>query len=81
MNRPIAEIQADLNAAYAARRKALEAESYSQNSGQGSLSVSRSLANINKTIGYLKEELEEAQEEAGINTGGIFNPVFVRGNL
>lgn len=81
MARSITDIQTDLTAAYAARRKALEAESYSQNSGQGSLSVSRSLSSINKTIAILKDELEEAQEEAGMNTGGIFNPVFVRGNL
>lgn len=82
MARPVSEIQADLDVAYAARRKALEAEAYSQNSGQGSLSVTRSLQHINETIKQLESELDGAQADAAAGSsggGGIFCPVFTRG--
>lgn len=71
-----------MNVAYAARRKALEAEAYSQNSGQGSLSVTRSLKNINETIKQLETELDGVKADAaagGSGKGGIFCPVFTRG--
>lgn len=75
MGRPIPEIQEDLKVAYQSRRKALEAASYSQNSGQGSISVSRNLTEINKTISSLETELENAQ--ANVNgCGDVLNFVF-----
>jgi hypothetical protein len=61
MSRPIADIQSDLTAAYAARRKALEAEKYSLNSGQGSQTAERNLAAINATIVSLEREMDDAQ--------------------
>lgn len=64
MSRTLAAIQADLDLAYAARAKALEAESYTLDSGQGRRSVTRNLQNIEKTIRTLKDEYAEAESEA-----------------
>lgn len=60
MSRDPTEIQADLDAAYAARRAALQAEEYSIDTGQGRQSAKRNLANIEKTIQILKREYEDA---------------------
>lgn len=56
------EIQADLDAAIAGRRAAMQAQGYSLDTGQGKQSVNRaSLAEFNKTIRELQAELSEAQ--------------------
>lgn len=61
MARAVDEIQADLTAAYAARRAALQAQSYSVDSGQGRSSVNRAeLEKIQKVVKALEFELEEA---------------------
>ena len=65
MARSVTDISLDLAAAYAARRKALEAEEYSIDSGQGR----RSLVNIERTIRVLEAELNDATSNG---------PVFVR---
>lgn len=77
MSRAVADIQADLTIAYNARRKALEAESYTQDSGQGRLTVTRSLENIARIIRTLEDELENAVDPYG----GIIAPTFDRGVL
>lgn len=77
MSRAVAEIQAELAIAYAARKKALEAESYTQDSGQGRITVTRSLDNINRTIRTLEDELETAVDPSG----GLIAPTFDRGML
>lgn len=69
MARSVTDISLDLAAAYAARRKALEAEEYSIDSGQGRQSVRRSLVNIERTIRVLEAELNDATSNG---------PVFVR---
>jgi hypothetical protein len=80
MSRKISDIQTDLDTAYAARRKALEALSYSQNSGQGSISVTRaSLDSITSLIKDLESELADASTSS--RAAGVFCPVFDRGNL
>lgn len=73
MARDIAEIQADLTAAYESRRTALQAQNYSLDTGQGKQSVTRaSLSEINKTIRELQAELEEAQNAwGGLMTGSF----------
>ena len=54
-----ANIQADLDAAYAARRTALQHKSYRMDSGQGSQQVERqSLADIQNMIRNLESDLE-----------------------
>jgi len=58
-SRTAAEIQIDLDAAYAARRAAL-IESYTLDTGQGRQSVNRNLPAINATIRDLESELAEA---------------------
>ena len=66
MPRTVEDIQTDLDEAYAARRVALKAQSYSSDSGQSKQSVSRaSLSDINKTIRELQIELENASAIAG----------------
>lgn len=65
MSRPISEIQADLAVAYEGRRKALNVEEYTTDSGQGRSSAKRNLPNINATIRLLEDELEEAQGTSG----------------
>jgi hypothetical protein len=61
------EIQADLDAAYASRRKALDVEEYTIDSGQGRQTVRRSLVNIERTIRVLESELNEST-----NSGPVF---------
>jgi hypothetical protein len=59
--RTVTDIQADLDAAIAARRTALSAQEYSLDTGQGRQSVKRAnLSDINKTIRELELELESA---------------------
>lgn len=71
MARSSTEIQLDLTAAYAARRDAMTAQKYNFNSGQGSQGVERaSLADINKTIRMLEQELEDSTEP-GILAGNF----------
>jgi len=73
--RSVIEIQADLEAAYASRRIALSAQSYSLDTGQGKQQVQRAnLDEINKTIRLLELELET---ESDIN-GGIFSAQYAR---
>ena len=71
MSRPLDEIQADLVAAYAARRAALSAESYSLDSGQSRQSVQRNLKNIEATIRSLSDEKLEAATE--LNNDGMLS--------
>lgn len=71
MSRPVADIDADLAVAYAARRKALEVEEYSTDSGQGRTSAKRSLSNINATIRALEDEREAADGSCG-NTVSVY---------
>lgn len=74
--RSSSDIQADLDAALTARRTALQAQSYSLDTGQGKQMVQRAnLTEINKTIRDLTSELEQAQaSESGDNgvTAGSF---------
>lgn len=65
MSRPVADIQADLEIAYAARRKALQVEEYSTDSGQGRTSAKRNLPNIEATISILESELADADGSGG----------------
>jgi hypothetical protein len=60
VSRAVADIQADLTAAYAARRKAMDAKSYGVNTGQGQITVTRDLKELNATIRELESELGEA---------------------
>jgi len=72
------EIQADLDAAYTARRTALSAQSYSLDTGQGKQQVQRAnLSEINKTIRELETELEDAVSSESGNSG-ILAPTFRR---
>ena len=66
-------IQADLDAAYVARRSALDAASYSLDTGQGRQQVQRAeLTQINATIRELESELQGAVEDAsGFGSVGI----------
>ena len=60
MARAVDEIQADLTAAYAARRAALQAQSYSVDSGQGRSSVNRAeLEKIQKVVKALDKMLKQ----------------------
>ena len=71
MARSVAEIQADLTAAYASRTAAMSAQSYTLDTGQGRQTVERaSLSDINKTIRELTQELEDATEP-GILAGNF----------
>lgn len=71
-------IQSDLDEAYSIRLKAMNAQSYMEDSGQGKQSVTRAnLSEINKTINILESELENAlAEESG--SCGIEFPSFKR---
>lgn len=63
MARSATDIQLDLDAAYASRRKTLQAQGYQIDSGQGSQRVERAkLAEINATINSLEAELESAND-------------------
>jgi len=71
MARSVTEIQADLTAAYAARRAAFQAQSYSMDSGQGRQSVTRAdLKAISLEISILEQELEDADTGS---TGMIYS--------
>jgi len=77
--RTSAEIKVEYLIWIAARTKIAEgAQSYTLNTGQGSQTVTRAdLPGINKTIGILKQEYEEAiAEESG--ESGILAPTFRR---
>lgn len=66
MARTTAEIQLDLDAAYAARRSALQAQSYSLDTGQGRQQVERAnLTEIKKQIRELEAEMAEAIDPEG----------------
>lgn len=65
MSRPVADIQADLDIAYQARRNALKVEEYSTDSGQGRTSAKRNLPNIEATIRILESELADASDTGG----------------
>ena len=68
MARTAAEIQTDLDAAYAARRAALLGQSYALDTGQGRQTVTRAnLTEINRTIQALETELSEVVD--GANPG------------
>lgn len=70
MARSATDIQADLDAAYAARRAAFQAQSYSFDSGQGRQQVTRvDMAALSTEISILEEELEDALGPQGLVTG------------
>lgn len=72
MARSITDIQADLTAAYAARRAALtDPEEFSLDTGQGRMSGKRSLPNIEQTIRNLEAELASA-ESGGVSPSFVF---------
>jgi hypothetical protein len=65
-----AEIKVDLDAALTARRTALQAQSYSLDTGQGKQQVQRAdLGAINKTIRELQTEYDEAVASESGDTG------------
>lgn len=75
MARDSAEIQLDLDAAYAARRAALTGgESYKLDTGHGSQSVTRNLKNIESVIKSLEAEMADATDPSG----GVLAPTFRR---
>lgn len=75
MARDSAEIQVDLDAAYAARRSALTGgESYRLDTGHGSQAVTRNLKNIESAIKSLEAEMADAVDPSG----GILAPTFRR---
>ena len=62
MARSYADVQADLTAAYAARRACLLGASYSLDTGQGRQTVTRAnLTEISHLIQALEAELQEAE--------------------
>jgi len=68
MSRDPAKIQADLDAAYASRLTAMQAQSYSLDTGQGRQVVQRAnLSDINDTIRNLETELEDATDQGAGN--------------
>jgi hypothetical protein len=68
--RSSSDIQADLDAALEARRTALQAQSYSLDTGQGKQLVTRAdLGTINKTIRELQAELKDALASESGDTG------------
>jgi len=76
--RTVSEIQEDLDAAIAARRTALSAQSYSLDTGQGKQMVQRAnLKDISELIRQLENELEAAQYSAS-GQSGILAGNFVR---
>jgi len=78
--RPSTEVKADLDAALAARRTALQAQSYSLDTGQGKQLVTRAnLSEINKTISELQSEYDQSVAEESGDTGvtsGSFQRYF-----
>ena len=78
MARSSTDIRADLDAALAARRTAMQAQSYSLDTGQGKQQVQRAdLGTINKTIRDLQAELEDSEAvESGAT--GIISGSFER---
>jgi len=70
------EIRADLTAAYAARRAAMNG-SYTLDTGQGKQSVTRSLKEINETISILESELDSCLDDAS-GGGAIISATFRR---
>jgi hypothetical protein len=74
MPRSATDIQADLDAAYTARRTAMQAQSYSLDTGQGKQLVTRAdLSSINDTIRQLESELEDAT-----GAGGNYHAILER---
>lgn len=70
MARSATDIQADLDAAYAARRAALTAQSYSMDTGQGRQQATRAnLDQIQILIADLEGELAEATGSEPLITG------------
>ncbi len=76
--RTSAEIKVDYLEWIAARKVVSKGQSYSLDTGQGKQTVTRAdLSQINKTLGILKQEYEEAvAEESG--ESGILAPTFRR---
>jgi hypothetical protein len=74
--RSVAEIDADLVLARAARLKALSASEYSIDSGQSRQSVKRSLPDINATITALEDERADAVQSA--DGSGMLSLTFKR---
>lgn len=70
------EIRADLTAAYAARRAAMNG-SYALDTGQGKQSVTRSLKEINETVSILESELEACLDDTS-GGGAIISATFRR---
>jgi len=78
MARNATEIQEDLDAAIASRRAAMQAQSYSMDSGQGRQQVTRvDLKTLNATIRELQNELETANADAN-GYGGLDHVDFQR---
>lgn len=72
MARSATDIQADLDAAYAARRAALTAQSYSMDTGQGRQQVTRvDLDKITAMIADLEGEMAEATGQDMLITGSF----------
>lgn len=70
MARSVTDIQADLDAAYLARRTAFQAQSYSLDTGQGRHSVTRvDLKALSQEIKNLEAELAGATDAANGYTG------------
>jgi len=76
--RSSAEIKAEYLEWIEARKVVAKGQAYTLNTGQGSQTVTRAnLSEINKTIGILKQEYEEAiAAESG--ESGIIAPTFRR---
>ena len=68
--RTITDVQADLDAAYAARRSAFLAQSYSLDTGQGKQSVTRvDMKSLSREISILEAELSDWNSDAEGSTG------------
>jgi hypothetical protein len=66
MPRTAAQLQTTLNAYYAAQTALASAQSYTMDTGQGRLSLTRAnLPDINRTIADLEAELAQAQDSGG----------------
>jgi len=74
MARSVTDIQTDLTAFYAARQAIASGQSYSLDTGQGRVTMTRAnLTEINRTITDLEAELDEA------NGGGVSFITLERG--
>jgi hypothetical protein len=72
MARSATDIQADLDAAYAARRATLLGQSYSLDTGQGRQQVTRAdLGAISELISLLENEMAEATGTDVLITGSL----------